>query len=137
MQTYRDYAEARRLRGRRGDPARAAALELQANAICAQLGIAPSPSGSSNGGNRFGVTGRELEVLRLVARGRRNAEIAAALTISPRTVDRHLENILGKLDARTRTEAVVRAAEEGLVDEAGADREDQGPRPEAVVSFSA
>lgn len=55
------------------------------------------------------LTDRELEVLVLVAAGQRNREIATELTVSIKTVEFHLSNILGKLGARSRTEAVVRA----------------------------
>jgi DNA-binding CsgD family transcriptional regulator len=56
-----------------------------------------------------GLTGRELEVLRLVAAGRSNREIAAELFISPKTASVHVSNILGKLGAATRGEAAARA----------------------------
>jgi DNA-binding NarL/FixJ family response regulator len=52
---------------------------------------------------------RELEVLRLLAEGMHNRELAAQLGISPRTVDRHCDNIYAKLGVGSRTEAVVRA----------------------------
>ena len=52
---------------------------------------------------------RELEVLRLLAEGLHNRELAARLGISPRTVDRHCDNIYAKLGVGSRTEAVVRA----------------------------
>ena len=55
------------------------------------------------------LTGREIEVLRLVAAGRSNREIAAALVISPKTASVHVSNILAKLGAATRTEAAVKA----------------------------
>ena len=53
------------------------------------------------------LTPRERNVLELVAEGRTNAEIGAALWISPGTVRRHLENIFGKLGVHTRTAAVA------------------------------
>jgi len=58
---------------------------------------------------------RELEVLRLVARGASNKEIAAALFIAEGTVKNHLTSILGKLGARDRTQALLKAQELGLV----------------------
>jgi DNA-binding CsgD family transcriptional regulator len=55
------------------------------------------------------LTDRELEVLEHVAAGARNREIAVKLSVSVKTVEFHLRNILGKLGVRSRTEAVVRA----------------------------
>jgi DNA-binding NarL/FixJ family response regulator len=62
-----------------------------------------------------GLTPRELEVLALVGRGRSNAEIAGALTVSPLTVKTHVSNLLAKLDARDRAQLVVAAYEAGVV----------------------
>jgi DNA-binding CsgD family transcriptional regulator len=62
-----------------------------------------------------GLTARELEVLRLVASGRSNAQIASALVLSEKTVARHLSNIFGKLDVGSRTAATAFAFEHGLV----------------------
>ena len=58
---------------------------------------------------------RELEILRLLAAGDSNKEIAAALYIAEGTVKNHVTNILGKLDARDRTQAALRARELGLI----------------------
>jgi DNA-binding CsgD family transcriptional regulator len=59
------------------------------------------------------LTAREREILDLVAEGRTNAEIAAALWISPGTVRRHLENMYAKLGVHTRTAAVARLRRTG------------------------
>ncbi|KPV50954.1 hypothetical protein SE17_23970, partial [Kouleothrix aurantiaca] len=56
------------------------------------------------------------EILRLVAQGQTNAEIAHALVLSPRTVEMHVANILATLDSRSRAEAVRRATELGLLE---------------------
>jgi len=64
------------------------------------------------------LTDRELEVLRLVARGLANKEIAAELVIAENTVKNHVRNILEKLQVRTRMEAALYAVRERLVDTA-------------------
>ena len=61
------------------------------------------------------LTTRELEVLRLLARGLRNKEIASRLYVSERTVNFHLANIYQKLNVSGRTEALSRALEQGLI----------------------
>lgn len=61
------------------------------------------------------LTDREMEVLKLMAQGRANKEIASALEISERTVKFHVSSILSKLGATNRTEAVALAAQQGLV----------------------
>lgn len=60
------------------------------------------------------LTARELEVLRLVAKGRSNKEIAEALVITELTVRTHVSNILGKLQLASRTQAALYALKEGL-----------------------
>ncbi len=63
-----------------------------------------------------GLTRRELEILRLVAVGRTNREIAHQLFLSPRTVDMHVRNMLTKLGCRSRTQATGKAYELGLLE---------------------
>ena len=65
-----------------------------------------------------GLTRRELEILRLVAVGRTNREIAHQLFLSPRTIDMHVRNMLAKLGCRSRTEATGRAHALGLLEPA-------------------
>ena len=61
------------------------------------------------------LTPREVDVLRLVAEGQTDREVAEALVISPRTVNRHLSNIFVKLDVPGRAAAVAYAIRQGLV----------------------
>jgi DNA-binding NarL/FixJ family response regulator len=62
------------------------------------------------------LTEREQEVLRLLARGMTNAEIAAELFLGVETVKSHVATLLAKLSARDRTQAVIAAYESGFVD---------------------
>lgn len=62
------------------------------------------------------LTERELEVLRLVANGSSNHSIADQLSLSPRTIEVHLYHVFKKLGASSRTEAVVRATQRGLIE---------------------
>ncbi len=61
------------------------------------------------------LTERELEVLRLLAEGLSNKEIASRLVVAPSTVKQHLRNMYGKLDVHSRTQAVARGRELGLL----------------------
>jgi two-component system NarL family response regulator len=61
------------------------------------------------------LSGREIEVLRLLVSGRRNREVASALDITEGTVKLHVSSILGKLGAEDRTEAVTIALQRGIV----------------------
>ncbi len=96
------------------DDARATLISLdaeaalaRADAIAARLGPAPaSPAG---------LSAREAEVLRHLAAGRTNREIAAALFLSPATINAHVNHILTKTDTANRTEAAAFAHRHGLV----------------------
>jgi DNA-binding CsgD family transcriptional regulator/tetratricopeptide (TPR) repeat protein len=85
-----------------------------------RLGAAPAVADidahvRKRGRGDHGLTSREVEVLRLVARGRSNREIATALVISERTVARHVQNIFAKLRVSSRASASVFAAEHDLL----------------------
>jgi len=89
-----------------------------------EAGVRSVPRGAASAtrSNEVGLTARELEVLALVADGRRNAEIAARLSRSTRTVERHVESILAKLGAGSRAEAVEAARRLGLLAKMGSAR---------------
>jgi len=61
------------------------------------------------------LTPREIEVLRLIAEGMNNAELAQALFISEKTTKTHVHNILSKLNLSDRTQAAIYAYKQGLV----------------------
>jgi DNA-binding CsgD family transcriptional regulator len=91
-------------------PLRAALEDLRRRAR-----LDPPPAGGGAASSLAGsLTGREQEVLRLVALGKSNREIAAELFIAPKTASVHVSNILGKLGAASRTEAAAIAYREGL-----------------------
>jgi DNA-binding CsgD family transcriptional regulator len=82
-----------------------------------RLGIRSIPAGprTATRGDPLGLTRREREVLELICAGHTNAEIAAKLFLSARTVDHHVSAVLAKLGAPTRGAAASHAARLGLV----------------------
>jgi DNA-binding CsgD family transcriptional regulator len=122
-----DYADALCQRGGPGDRERAAVLLDESVAISTELGMPPlmeraqsrrqaietQPAAPST--YPAGLTQREVEVLRLLALGRNNREVAEELVISLRTVAHHVTSILTKTGAANRTEAAAYAARQGLV----------------------
>jgi NarL family two-component system response regulator LiaR len=79
-------------------------------------GLVENPPQESGDEYRASVTAREMDVLQLVAGGFTNSQISNRLGISLSTVNFHVHNILGKLGAKTRTEALAIAVRERLVD---------------------
>ena len=110
-----DAAHARLLRGRTlealGRPEEAAAETQAAREALALLGVEPP----SKGDRDATLTVREVEILRLVADGQSDAQIAACLFLSPHTVHRHVANIRTKLRAPSRAAAVAHATRNGLL----------------------
>ena len=87
--------------------------EARAGRLCARAVEAVCGSEVERAPNT--LTPREVEVLISVARGMTNKEVAAALEISPRTVQHHLEHIYEKLGVSTRAAAALYAARNGIV----------------------
>ncbi len=79
-----------------------------------QLALRRRPASSREQVYPDGLTSREVEVLRLLAEGKTNKEIAAALVVSVPTVQRHIANIYGKIGARGRADATAYTIRRGL-----------------------
>ncbi len=112
--------QAREEAGRLLDLARAAAGTAGAVRLAARIAevaqrarLRTAPA--AEGAGPVPLTARERDVLRLVAEGRTNRQIAEALFISPKTASVHVSNILAKLEVSTRTEAAALALRLGLV----------------------
>jgi DNA-binding NarL/FixJ family response regulator len=86
-----------------------------------RLGAAPAARAAAalakreSEGNLFGLTDREIEVLRAVTSGATNRAIAAELVLSERTIDRHVSNIFSKLGVTTRSAATALAIRHRMV----------------------
>ena len=103
------------------DAEAARALETEAGrldpeAVACVLAAAGHRDGPPRRRRPAGLTDREVEVLRLIARGRSNREVAERLFISPKTVGRHVENLYAKIDVSSRAAAALFAMEHRLLD---------------------
>ena len=96
------------------------------------LGLVAAPPAASE---PFpGLTGREREVLGLIAAGARNAEIARQMSIAPKTVANHISAIFTKLQVADRSEAIILARDAGLGRDTGrSPRPGHGPRPASAT----
>jgi DNA-binding NarL/FixJ family response regulator len=92
-------------------------LARRVRARLREAGVARIPRGpvEVTRHNPAGLTGRQVEVLRLLGQSLTNAEIAGRLVLSVRTVDAHVAAVLAKLGLRSRREAPARAAELGVL----------------------
>jgi DNA-binding NarL/FixJ family response regulator len=84
--------------------------------LAAPAAASPGPSRSARAPSPYGLTSRELSVLRLIAAGRTNAQIGAALYISTKTASVHVTSILRKLGVAGRVQAAALAERAGLLD---------------------
>jgi DNA-binding NarL/FixJ family response regulator len=89
----------------RGEQVVSQEIAEHASGVVLHSGIAANPT----------LTNRECEVLVLLARGARNKEIAMSLGIETSTVETHISNAIAKLGARSRTEAITRAVQRGVI----------------------
>jgi DNA-binding CsgD family transcriptional regulator/tetratricopeptide (TPR) repeat protein len=119
-----------------------AATEREACAVIArQLGMRTTLAsidvgpGSPAPRRDAALTGRQHDVLRLLAAGLTNKEAAERLGLSPRTVEMHVASLLDRLNCRTRAEAIRRAGERGLLEEAGDSRDRRGHQSPQTSSF--
>ena len=124
--TY-DFSDALLQRDSRGEGSKALSLLEESLSISTELGMRPlmervnerlaqvqAPS-SRPPAYPAGLSEREVEVLRLLGSGKSNANIAAELVLSVRTVERHISNIYGKTNSHGRAEATAFAFTHGLM----------------------
>ncbi len=126
---HADIADIARAAGRHVEAATAAAAaralihdlagtvpegDLREGFLCGALALVPPGTTDPAGAYPAGLTAREVEVLRLVARGLTDAAVAKQLFLSPRTISTYLRSIYGKLAVSSRTAAARLAAEYGL-----------------------
>ncbi|KGI67532.1 AAA family ATPase [Mycolicibacterium rufum] len=93
----------------------AVAAKVRADLRAAGAAAVPGPRRATTLGNPAGLTSRQVDVLRLLADGLTNAELADRLFLSVKTVDHHVSAILTKLDVTKRRDAVRRARETGIL----------------------
>ena len=93
---------------------------LDGEAVEAILGVAGHRTARIEGPG--GLTRREVEVLKLIARGASNKDVAAQLVISPKTAGSHIEHIYAKLGVSNRAEAGLFAVQHGLLPEGSIDQ---------------
>ncbi len=122
-----DYADTLLQRNNPGDGDRATSLLDESLGISTELGMRPLMERVQSRVDHLGsartltpaypggLSEREVQVLRLIAAGKTNRDIAEALIISPRTVANHVTNILNKTNAANRTEAATYASQHQLV----------------------
>lgn len=88
---------------------------LDSQAVEAVLDAAGAPAGQTKAARPGNLTRREIEVLRLMARGRSNREMATLLGITPKTAGHHVQHIYDKIGVSTRASAALFAVEHGLL----------------------
>jgi DNA-binding NarL/FixJ family response regulator len=112
-----EAAEQWRQAAQTADKLKARPLRAALDDLARRARIGTVPDDARHGAILASLTSREREVLRLIAAGRSNREIASVLFIAPKTASVHVSNILGKLGAASRTEAAAIAHREGLISE--------------------
>jgi DNA-binding CsgD family transcriptional regulator len=125
---YSEYGLGAVLRASGADPGRAGRLLDSAGARARRLSLAflsdvlsrsTADAPPSRSDPVFGLSPREIEVLRLVAKGRTNQQIAEQLFLSDKTIARHMQNILAKLEVSSRAAATAMALRAGILGDIG------------------